>query len=94
MSLHLDESSDEHALSRRHCVHSIGVWYLVLSPFLKARADQRVGDLAVVLKAIQVGGATTLAAIARELNERDMITPRGGRWHASSVANLLRRLEA
>ncbi|WP_247369028.1 recombinase family protein [Bradyrhizobium sp. 18] len=61
---------------------------------VKARADQRAGDLAVVLRAIRVGGATTLAAIARELNERDMITPRGGRWHASSVANLLRRLEA
>lgn len=61
---------------------------------VRARANQRALDLADVLKAIQAGGATTLSAIANELNEREMITPRGGKWHPSSVANLLRRLEA
>lgn len=61
---------------------------------IRARADQRASDLAVVLKDIKAGGATTLLAIANELNDREMITPRGGRWYPSSVANLLRRLEA
>lgn len=60
---------------------------------VRAGADQRASDLAVVLKAIRDGDATTLLAIANELNDREMITPRGGRWHPSSVANLLRRLE-
>jgi DNA invertase Pin-like site-specific DNA recombinase len=32
--------------------------------------------------------------IAAELNERGVKSPRGGEWHASSVSNLLKRLEA
>ncbi|WP_404559377.1 recombinase family protein [Bradyrhizobium ottawaense] len=35
----------------------------------------------------------TPKAIAKELNGREIMTPRGGRWYPSSVANLLRRLE-
>lgn len=42
---------------------------------------------------IRAAGAATLSVIANELNSREMMTPRGGRWHASSVANLLRRLD-
>lgn len=37
--------------------------------------------------------AATLKAIAAELKSREMVTPRGGRWHPSSVANLLRRID-
>lgn len=59
---------------------------------IRWHADQRALDLAQVVKAIRQGGAATLAAIATELNNREMMTPRGGRWHASSVANLLRRM--
>jgi hypothetical protein len=61
----------------------------------KARfhADQRARDLAPVVAGIRAKGALTLDAIANELNEREMVTARGDRWYASSVANLLRRLE-
>jgi Resolvase, N terminal domain/Recombinase len=38
------------------------------------------------------GGATSLRAIAAELNDRGMLTRRGGRWHVSTVMNLLERL--
>ena len=38
------------------------------------------------------GGATSLRAIAAELNARGMLTRRGGRWHVSTVTNLLDRL--
>ena len=38
------------------------------------------------------GGATSLRAIAGELNARGMLTRRGGRWHVSTVMNLLDRL--
>ncbi|WP_294058533.1 recombinase family protein [Sphingomonas sp.] len=37
-------------------------------------------------------GSTSLHAIARALNERGIVTARGGRWHPSSVRNLLGRL--
>lgn len=61
---------------------------------VRSRADQRARDLAPVIDNIRSGGVVTLEAIAAELNGREMMTPRGGRWHASSVRNLLRRLEA
>jgi DNA invertase Pin-like site-specific DNA recombinase len=60
---------------------------------VKTSADQRARDLATVVQDIRGGGARTLEAIANELNTREMITPRGGRWYPSSVANLLRRLD-
>ena len=41
---------------------------------------------------IRAGGATSLRAIAGELNARGMLTRRGGRWHVSTVMNLLDRL--
>jgi DNA invertase Pin-like site-specific DNA recombinase len=61
---------------------------------VKLNADQRARDLATVVQDIRNGGALTLEAIATELNGREIITPRGGRWHPSSVLNLLRRTEA
>jgi hypothetical protein len=39
-------------------------------------------------------GHASLGALASALNGEGMVTPRGGRWHASSVRNLLARLEA
>ncbi|MGY0572402.1 recombinase family protein [Bradyrhizobium sp. RDM12] len=58
-----------------------------------AKADRRASDLTVVVQDIKAGGAVTLQSIADELNNREMMTPRGGKWHPSSVANLLRRIE-
>lgn len=55
-------------------------------------AQQRALDLAPVVAAIRADGAVTLEAIAKELNGREMVTPRGGQWYPSSVANLLRRI--
>jgi hypothetical protein len=46
----------------------------------------------VGLEEIRAGGATSLRAIAVELNARGMLTRRGGRWHVSTVTNLLDRL--
>lgn len=42
---------------------------------------------------IRAFGVTGLSAIAAALNERHIQTPRGGAWHASSVKNLLVRLD-
>jgi hypothetical protein len=55
-------------------------------------ADRHARDLAPVVDDIRSGGATSLRAIADELNARGMLTRRGGRWHISTVTNLLDRL--
>jgi Recombinase len=55
-------------------------------------AERHARDLAPVVEDIRSGGAKSLRAIAAELNDRGMLTRRGGRWHVSTVMNLLDRL--
>ena len=55
-------------------------------------ADRHAQDLAPVVDDIRAGGAMSLRAIAGDLNARGMLTRRGGRWHVSTVTNLLDRL--
>ena len=50
-------------------------------------------DLAPVVVSLRAEGITSLGATAEALNERGMLTPRGGRWHKSSVRNLKARLD-
>ncbi|MBM9594466.1 recombinase family protein [Roseitranquillus sediminis] len=50
--------------------------------------------LRVVVQDVCAGGAVSLRAIAAEVNARSILTRRGGRWHVSTVMNLLRRLDA
>jgi DNA invertase Pin-like site-specific DNA recombinase len=57
-------------------------------------AERHARDLAPVVEDIRSSGATSLRAIAAELNERGMLTRRGGRWHVSTVTNLLERLRS
>lgn len=59
---------------------------------VRASADGFAADLVAVIADIQAAGGTTLRAIAADLNARGMLTRRGGRWHVSTVQNLLRRL--
>jgi DNA invertase Pin-like site-specific DNA recombinase len=56
-------------------------------------ANQFAEDLRAVVEDIRAFGATSLRAIAAELNTRGLLTRRGGRWHVSTVLNLLKRLE-
>ncbi len=58
-----------------------------------ANADGFAGDLAPVVADIQGQGITSLRGVAAALNDRGMLTRRGGRWHVSTVRNLLGRLE-
>ncbi|QZD86678.1 recombinase family protein [Qipengyuania psychrotolerans] len=59
---------------------------------IKANADAFAESLRGTFDLIRSAGVTSLAGIARELNERHMKTSRGGKWHASSVRNLIARL--
>lgn len=59
---------------------------------VRANASERAADYAETVADVRASGATSLATIAKELNARGIVTPRGGQWHASSVRNLLQRL--
>ena len=61
---------------------------------VKAGADDYARDLAPVVADIRAAGKESLGAIAAELNARHIQTRRGGRWHPSSVRNLLARLQS
>ncbi len=65
---------------------------VALRAAIAANADRHVRDLAPVVADIRAGGATSLRELAGELNARGMLTRRGGRWHVSTVMNLLDRL--
>ena len=56
-----------------------------------AVADEFVSGLIPVVEAIRKTGATTLDGMTRALNDRGIRSARGGRWHVSSVLNLLAR---
>lgn len=59
---------------------------------VKDNAQRYAMDLAGTVGEIRASGATSLPAIAAELNARHIQTRRGGRWYPSSVRNLLARL--
>lgn len=56
-----------------------------------AAANEFVAGLLPIIAAIRGAGATTLEAMAQALNQRGIRSARGGKWHVSSVANLLAR---
>ena len=55
-------------------------------------ADAHAERLGPIIQRMRGEGHTSLGALAKALNEEGMVTPRGARWHASSVRNLLARL--
>jgi DNA invertase Pin-like site-specific DNA recombinase len=59
---------------------------------IRAHADGHARNLQPIVTALADEGVTSLGAVADALNGRGMLTPRGGRWHKSSVRNLLARL--
>ena len=59
---------------------------------VRGNAEQFAADLKGTVGEIRASGKTSLPAIAAELNARHIQTRRGGKWHASSVRNLLARL--
>jgi DNA invertase Pin-like site-specific DNA recombinase len=61
---------------------------------IRAAADSHAKNLHPVINCLASEGMTSLGAVAEALNERGMLTPRGGRWHKSSVRNLLNRLNS
>lgn len=60
---------------------------------IQSNADKFAEGLKGTVDTIRRGGVVSLSGIATELNARHMKTARGGKWHASSVRNLLSRLQ-
>jgi DNA invertase Pin-like site-specific DNA recombinase len=56
-------------------------------------AATRAHDLRDVVEDIRASGITSIRRIADELNEREIVTPSGGRWAGGQVQRLLRRLD-
>lgn len=61
---------------------------------IKDKAGHHAANLGPVIDALHQEGIHSLGAMAEALNQRGMLTPRGGRWHKSSIKNLLSRLAA
>jgi DNA invertase Pin-like site-specific DNA recombinase len=57
----------------------------------RAAADRFAGNVLPIVKSIRDSGITSHAGIAEALNSRGVRTARGGRWHATTVRNLLAR---
>ena len=54
-------------------------------------ADRFAASVLPVIESIRATGVARLGAIATALNNRGIRTARGGRWHVSTVSNLLAR---
>ena len=58
---------------------------------IKTAANHHASNVLPIINEIRKAGARTLRDIADALNARGISTPRGGRWYASSVKNVLAR---
>ena len=68
-----------------------------LAPLHRARAaqmdqaDRQAARTRSIVDELRRRGITSLAGLARELNKLGVATTRGGKWHASTVRNVLMR---
>jgi hypothetical protein len=59
----------------------------------KQAADVRAEALGPTIRKLQKAGFVSINAMARELNEQEIPTAQGGKWHPTSVKRLLQRLK-
>ncbi|MBR0751733.1 recombinase family protein [Bradyrhizobium jicamae] len=59
---------------------------------IKENASQRAMGLQGIVEGIKRSGITSVRAIAEELNNQGVLSPRGGAWHPTAVARLLSRI--
>jgi DNA invertase Pin-like site-specific DNA recombinase len=58
---------------------------------LASQADRLAANVLPIVQELRAAGLKGLGSIAAALNSRGVRTARGGRWHVSTVRNLLRR---
>jgi hypothetical protein len=59
---------------------------------VRADADRFAANILPIIDSIRAAGITSYFGIAEALNSRGIHTARGGRWHATSVRNIIVRL--
>jgi hypothetical protein len=59
---------------------------------IKANTDKRAAGLAATITSIKSEGVESARGVAKALNERGIVTARGGQWSASTVIDVLTRL--
>lgn len=74
-------------------LHASGRGSVAARAAVKRQAIDRAQDLVPALAQLADEGITTLGRIANSLNDLGVMTPRGGKWHASSVWSLQKRLQ-
>lgn len=57
-----------------------------------SQAQGRAATLAPLIAELRQSGVTSTIALADVLNRQSIPTPRGGKWHAASVARMLHRI--
>lgn len=57
-----------------------------------ANAAQRAEERRAIVDSIRAEGVTSARALAKALNDRGVLTPRGGTWHTATAQRLLERL--
>jgi len=60
---------------------------------ITAAASSRAESLRPVIDELRSNGISSLGKLASALNEGGFVTARGGKWHATSLRNLLARLD-
>ena len=76
----------------RRMTSPLALWLWWLREAIARNADRHARDLAPVVEDIRAGRATTCGQSGQYSTGRGMLTRRGGRWHVSTVTNLLDRL--
>jgi len=61
---------------------------------VRANAEQRANNLRAIVDDLRSQGITSVRSVAAQLNERGILTARGGSWHPTSAARLRSRLQA
>lgn len=59
---------------------------------IKRKAFQRACSVMPVIETIRMNGTVSANGIAEALNDRSIRTARGGRWHAKTVLEVIRRV--
>ena len=57
----------------------------------QSEAERFSANIMPLIHSIQAAGTKGMVAIAQALNDRGIRTARGGRWHCSSVRNVINR---